>query len=125
MHFQVAAQRLLDQMATAYRAGDAAGCAAVFTHDAVLMSPYAPLTRSRAAIEALHRHWLAEGGSDKTMTVLEAEASGDLGWCLVAYSEGDGSDDGKTLAILARQPDGTWLISRCSLSNDVPPLVVE
>ncbi|WP_245318119.1 MULTISPECIES: nuclear transport factor 2 family protein [unclassified Mesorhizobium] len=50
-------QELWDIYVAAYRAGDAAGCAAVFTSDAELHSPYAPPARGRAAIEALHGVW--------------------------------------------------------------------
>ncbi|MDW4548290.1 DUF4440 domain-containing protein [Defluviimonas sp. D31] len=122
MTFPDEAQALFDRMVTAYRAGDAGGCAACFTEDAVLLSPYAPETTGRAAVEALHRDWTAPGGA-KTLTVIEAESAGDLGWCLVAYSEGDGSDGGKSLNVLRRQKDGSWLISHCSLASDDPPLL--
>jgi uncharacterized protein (TIGR02246 family) len=113
----------MDQMAAAYRAGDAAGCAALFTTDASLFSPYATATRGRDAIEALHRVWTAEANS-KRLTVVEADQSGDLGWCLAAYSEGDvtGDGDGTSLCTLVRQPDGSWQIRHCSLNSDVPPL---
>jgi ketosteroid isomerase-like protein len=52
----------LDTMATAYRAGDAAACAAMFVPDGELYSPYAPPARGRAAIEALHHIWTQDGG---------------------------------------------------------------
>lgn len=116
------AQALMDRMVQAYRAGDAIGCAAIFTEDAILYSPYAVAARGRDAIEALHRDWTAHGGDAKTLTVLETGSSGDLGWCLAAYSEGEGIGNGTSLNILARQPDGRWLIRICSLSADAPPL---
>jgi ketosteroid isomerase-like protein len=110
MTFADEAQRVFDAMVVAYRAGDAAGCAALFTADAILLSPYAHAARGRAAIEALHHEWTSDGGSE-----------GDLGWCLAAYSEGDGSGDGTSLRVLERQPDGRWLISSRSLTSDEPP----
>lgn len=116
-------QDLFDQMTRAYRAGDAAGCAACFTGDAWLLSPYAKAARGRAEIEALHRDWTGAGGAEKTLTVIEAGASGDIGWCLVAYSEGEATGDGKSLGVLRRQPEGRWLISHCSLTSDDPPLL--
>jgi len=54
--------------------------------------------------------------------VVDAGQSGDLGWCLAAYSEGDVTGNGTSLCILVRQPDGTWQIRLCSLNSDVPPL---
>jgi uncharacterized protein (TIGR02246 family) len=119
--FEVQAQSLMDQMAAAYRAGDAAGCAALFTADATLLSPYAPATRGRDAIEALHAVWTTPANS-KQLTVIEAGQSGDLGWCLAAYSEGDFAGNGTSLCTLVRQQDGTWQIRLCSLNSDVPPL---
>ncbi|SPH16991.1 hypothetical protein DEA8626_00505 [Defluviimonas aquaemixtae] len=116
-------QRLLDRMVAAYRAGDAAGCADCFTEDATIFSPYAPAASGRAAIDALHRDWTGDGGDTKTLRVIDADASGDLGWCLAAYSEGDKNADGTSLNILARSSDGRWLIRYCSLNSDAPPLV--
>ena len=116
------AQALLEQYARAYRVGDTDGCAAIFTDDSILYSPYAPSARGRAAIAALHRDWTAGVGHAKTLTVLQAGSSGDLGWCLAAYSGGDVTDAGTSLCVLARQPGGDWLVRICSLSADAPPL---
>jgi ketosteroid isomerase-like protein len=121
MNFQTEALVLMDRMAAAYSAGDAAGCADCFTDDARLFSPYAPAARGRAAIEALHSDWTGDGGSSKTLTVIEAGREGNTGWCLVAYSEGDMTGNGKSLGILRREPDG-WRISHCCLAADEPPL---
>ncbi len=122
MSIRAEAQTLLDSMVQAYRAGDATGCAALFTADANLYSPYAVAARGRSEIETLHRNWTAHGGDSKTLTVLDAGSSGDLGWCLAAYSEGEVTGNGTSLNVLARQPDGRWLFRICSLSADEPPL---
>jgi ketosteroid isomerase-like protein len=107
--------------AAAYRAGDAAACAAMFAPDAELHSPYAPPARGRAAIEALHRIWTQDGGgTDKQMTVIDAGSSGDLAWCLAAYSEGEATGDGTSLGILERHAGEDWLIRMCSLNSSDP-----
>lgn len=107
--------------AAAYRAGDAAACAAMFALDAELHSPYAPPARGRAAIEALHSIWTQDGGgADKQMTVIDAGSSGDLAWCLAAYSEGEASGDGISLGILERRAGKDWLIRMCSLNSSDP-----
>jgi ketosteroid isomerase-like protein len=107
------------RMVAAYRAGDAAGCAALWTEDGALFSPFAPPARGRAAIEALHSDWTADGvGSDKRLEVLDAGAEGNLGWCMVAFSEGSATDSGTSLNVLERQPGGDWLIRICSLNSD-------
>lgn len=54
MSFDVGLQDVLETMARAYSAGDAVGCAALFTEDAQLHSPFAPPAKGSAAIEALH-----------------------------------------------------------------------
>ena len=116
------AQRLCDAYAAAYRVGDAAGCAALFVPDGWLFSPYNPPAQGRPAIEAVHREWTALEGSDtKSLTVMEAGASGDVGWCLVVYTDAPGLDEGSSVNILERQADGGWLIRACSVTpNDAP-----
>ena len=112
-------QNLLNTMAAAYRAGNAAACAAMFVPDGELYSPYPPPARGRAAIEALHRIWTHDGGGDKQLTLIDAGSSGNLAWCLAAYSEGEVTGDGTSLSILERQAGGDWLFRICSLnSND-------
>ena len=115
-------QQLMDEMAIAYRAGDAHACAQMFAPDGVLYSPYAFPARGRNEIESLHRGWTGEG-TEKRLKVKEASSSGNLGWCLVAYSEGDATGNGTSLNVVELQPSGKWLIRICSLSSDEPPLL--
>ena len=122
MAIQDELQSLLNVMAAAYTAGDAAACAAVFTPDAALFSPYAPPTYGRAAIEDLHRGWVGHGAGNKTIRVVDAGMAGDLAWALAHYAEGDVTGDGTSLMVFARQPDGGWLCHRCSLNPMLPPL---
>ena len=112
-------QELMNKMVEAYRAGDAARCAALFVPDGMLYSPYAPPARGRQAIEALHRDW-TQGGGNKQLTVIDAGSSESLAWCHAAYSEGEVSGNGTSLNILERQADGHWLIRICMLNSDTP-----
>jgi uncharacterized protein (TIGR02246 family) len=115
-------QSLFDTYVAAYQASDASACAAVFTSDGELYSPYAPPTRGRPAIAALHRIWTQDGGSGKQLTIVQASGSGDLAWCLATFSEGEVTGDGTSLNILERQPGGDWLIRMCSLNgNEAQP----
>jgi uncharacterized protein (TIGR02246 family) len=71
---EVEVQALMARMAAAYRAGDAAGCAALFTADAALFSPCAATTHGRDAIEALHRDWTTPANSTcHRSAVIESE----------------------------------------------------
>jgi ketosteroid isomerase-like protein len=113
-------QNLFNIYAAAYQTGDATVCAAMFTLNGELYSPYALPARGRAAIEALHKVWTQEGGGGKQLTVIDAGGSGDLAWCLAAFSEGQVTGDGTSLNIFERQADGAWLIRACSLNGSDP-----
>jgi ketosteroid isomerase-like protein len=111
-------QRVYDSYAAAYRAKDAARCAAVFTPNGAVYSPYGPPALGREAVAALHADWVQLEGHGKKLTIIEAGGSGDLAWCLAAYS--DEHHKGTSLNLLERQPDGAWLIRICSLNEDKP-----
>jgi ketosteroid isomerase-like protein len=108
-------QKLFDEYAASYRAGDAAGCASYFVPAAELFSPYGPPAIGRAAIEASHREWVKEGAENKTLVVLNAGACEGMGWCTAEYDEG-ATGKGTSLNVLQRQRDGSWLITHCSLN---------
>jgi ketosteroid isomerase-like protein len=111
-----ALQGVLDRMAQVYSAQDAAGCAALFTEDGALFSPYAPPAQGRDQIEALHRDW-TRTPSAKRFTILECGGGDQLAWALAQYSEGAITAEGTTLAVFARPPGGAWLIRICSLNS--------
>lgn len=106
----------LDQMTAAYRAGDAAACAAMFTVDAQLHSPYAPPAIGRAAIEALHVEWVGEGMEDKELIVVESGGSGSAAWSLNRYNEHAGQIQGTSLIVWQLDEDGEWRVRMCSLN---------
>jgi ketosteroid isomerase-like protein len=112
-------QSFMNNMAAAYTKGDAVACAEMFMPDGELYSPYAPPARGRAEIVALHRVW-TEGVVHKQLTVVDAGGSGNIAWCLAAYSEGEITGDGTSLCIFERQAGGDWLIRICSLNSSTP-----
>jgi ketosteroid isomerase-like protein len=105
-------QILMNAMAVSYSAGDAIACAAIFTTNAELISPYAPTARGRVEIEKLHRIW-TESIGNKKLVVIDAGGSGDVAWCLANFSEGEGT----SLCIFERQLDKSWLLRICSLNE--------
>lgn len=110
-------QALYDVYVESYRQRDAAGCASIFAQDAGLYSPFGPPAIGRAAIEAVQRDWVGEDGAEaKRIDVVDCGQEGDVGWCLAEYGEGAGVE-GVSLNALARQADGSWLITRCSLNE--------
>ncbi len=118
MTFKNTFQDLFDGYVASYRRADAAGCASYFTTDAKLLSPYGPPAIGRPAIEKTHEDWVSEGAENKELEVVEAGGSGDVGWYLAHYSEGS-TGRGTSLNVFARQPQGHWLITHCSL-NEAP-----
>jgi ketosteroid isomerase-like protein len=117
MSFEGDVRELLNQMAVAYRAGDAAGVSALFAEDAQLHSPFAPPAIGRAAIERLHETWTQDGGG-KQFKLLDCGAEAALGWCLCRFSEGDHTGDGTSLIILQRNSGGAWQVRSCCLFGD-------
>ena len=118
MSFKQECQMLFDHYVACYRQADANGCASVFAAQAELYSPFGPPAIGRQAVEETHAEWVAEGAENKKVTVSSAGRDGELGWCLAEFSEGT-TGEGVSLAVLARQPDGSWLITHCSL-NEMP-----
>ena len=116
MNFQEECQQLFDQYVACYREGDAAGCASMYAIDAELYSPFGPAAIGRQAIEATHKEWVEDGAENKQITVLNAGKIDDLGWCIARFREGT-TGSGSSLNILARQPDGCWDITHCSLNE--------
>lgn len=117
-------QQVLDRYQEAYANHDATGCAAAYTRDGQIFSPYAPPVTGTAAITATHLAWFAEGETDKKMTILEARADGDVAFCSVIYSAEITAEDGGAMRVFGsslntflRQPDGSWKIRHTSLNE--------
>ena len=113
-------QAFFDAMAAAYVAGDAAACAAMFTPDGQIHSPYAPAAHGRAEIEALHRDWTRDATA-KTFRLLDAGRSGNIAWAIAHYAEGEATGAGTSLCVFERSPDGHWLVRACSLNAAFEP----
>ena len=116
MNFKDECQKLFDHYVAYYRAGDAVGCASVYSPDAELYSPYGPPAFGRGAIQATHEDWVQEGAENKMINVTGAGCEGGLGWCVANFSEGS-TGSGSSVNVLSRQADGRWLITHCSLNE--------
>lgn len=117
-------QEVLDLYLAAYTAQDAAACAAAYTRDGQIFSPYGPPVTGATAIAAAHEVWFAEGATDKKMTILEAHADGDVAFCSLVYSANVPAGEGRTVRIFGsslntflRQPGGSWKIRHTSLNE--------
>lgn len=117
MNFHEECQNLLDRYVACYREGDAAGCASVYAVNAEMYSPFGPSSIGRHAIAMAHEDWVKEGAKNKRIEVLSAGYSDNLGWCVARFRDGT-TGSGTSMNIMARQPDGTWEITHCSLNED-------
>jgi uncharacterized protein (TIGR02246 family) len=122
-------ERLVARLLEALKQHDAVACAALFTDDCLLLSPYGPSAAGRDAVRATHQVWFEEGETNKRLELLEAAANGNLGDCVLAYTgdypKPDGcyaTESGRSLNILKKHTDGEWRIHVSSLNDDKPSL---
>ena len=117
-------QPVLDRYLAAYLAHDSAACAAEYTRDGQIFSPYGPPATGTASLRAAHESWFEEGEFNKSMTILEARAEGDVGFCSLLYAADITMPDGTISRVFGsgintfvRLPDGTWKIRHTSLNE--------
>jgi uncharacterized protein (TIGR02246 family) len=111
--------RVLRDYETAWRRGDAAGLAALFTQDGfVLQGGRAPV-RGRASIEAAYA---GQGGGALRLRALAAATADTVGYIIGAYGYGNGpGEPGKFTLTLRRGPDRRWLIFSDMDNANRPP----
>jgi ketosteroid isomerase-like protein len=123
---RAAIRSAMDRYLAALVAGDAVAAAAMWTEDALAMSPSAPPFRGRAALESfleprLHGARITQA----TVTDHDLSAAGDWGYELATYAETVESEngllprEGRVLIIWQRTPDG-WRMHRM-LADSAPP----
>ncbi len=101
--------RVLRDYERAWNAGDAAGLAALFADDGVILQSNQPPVRGRAAIEAAYAGQ-GPGGSLRLRAFAHA-VSGTVGYVIGGYGFGGGRRDaGKFTLALQRAADGRWMI---------------
>ncbi|MFQ5811370.1 MAG: YybH family protein [Armatimonadota bacterium] len=107
-------------------AGDPDAWAALWTEDAVKMTPNAPALEGRQAI----RDWMAgmPALTHFTAPVVDVDGRGDLAYVrgtftvtmTAAEMPEPVTEQGKYLSILRKQPDGAWLIAIDIWNSDLP-----
>lgn len=97
-------QRFLE----AWRRGDAAASADIYTEDAVYLVPGQEAVHGRAAIEAAAVAEIASGLKITRLTAFHTESSGNLGYALETFSSSAG--DGTAMLTYRRDATGAWRI---------------
>ena len=114
-----ALDRVLRDYERAWRAGDAAALAALFSEDGFVLQGGRPPVRGRAAIQAAYA---GQGGGPLRLRALSASVADTVGYIVGAYGYGDGaSDQGKFTLTLRRAPGGPWLIFSDMDNPSQPP----
>jgi uncharacterized protein (TIGR02246 family) len=74
------------QFVAAYKAGDAATIASLYTETATLLPPDATEVAGHEAIQKLWQSWIDEGYKDLTLEAQKVESSGDLAYEIGEFS---------------------------------------
>jgi uncharacterized protein (TIGR02246 family) len=109
----------------AFRQGDAAGLAKLYTADAILMAPNYGRIKGRRAIEGLWQRFFDAGVSDidvdtLELAVAETQAS-EVGTFSLTAPDGEGgrvTGKGKYIILWRQDGDGTWRLNRHIWNND-------
>ena len=106
----------------AYDRGDAAGCVAFFTEDALFLPPNQKMLRGRKAIQELIQGWIDEIGGTISNPLMECGVGGDLAYQVATYAFEDTQtpDQGKFVEIFRRQQDGSWKVYLTIYNSDNP-----
>jgi ketosteroid isomerase-like protein len=111
----------------AFHRGDADWISRVYTEDAELLPPQAPVVKGRAAIAQAWRGIVGSGGNNLRIEMLELQESGDWAYEVGRFqaSSPDGMilNSGKYIVIWERQLTGEWKTHRDIFNWDIPPTV--
>ncbi len=115
-----AIKQLADDWRSGWLAGDVEALLSLYADQPVLMPQGQPVVRGKDAIRPLYQAVLKEVSIKSEGTLMEVEASGDLGYFwstykLTATPKAGGApieSKGKSLFIVKRQPGGAWKIAR-------------
>jgi ketosteroid isomerase-like protein len=109
----------------AFYRGDADAIARMYTHDAELLIPEAPIVIGREAIAQVWKRIVGSGGNTVRVDTGEVQEGGDwayeVGVFTTSAPDGNVLNAGKYIVIWKRQPTGGWKIHRDIFNSDTPP----
>jgi uncharacterized protein (TIGR02246 family) len=108
----------------AFKRGDAAGLAALYTEDGQLLPPNSDFMTGREAIQAFWQGAMDMGIKSAQIEIGEVEDHGDTAIEVSKYTlQGEGGqvlDKGKYIVIW-KQEDGQWKLHRDIFNSSMPP----
>ncbi len=108
----------------AYYEGDAGVISSMYTEDAELLVPEAPIIRGRDAIKEVWKLIVGSGGNTVRVEIGEVIENGDwtyeVGGFKASTPDGTLLNSGKYIVIW-KQLSGTWMIHRDIFNWDIPP----
>ena len=105
---------------------DVASVVSLYTSDATLMPPNAPLAKGTKALEAVFNGYIEAGANSLTLETIELDAQGDavieVGRYTLGIQTPDGAmeDVGKYLQVFKRQGDGSLRLAYDAFNSDQP-----
>lgn len=110
----------------AYKAGDAATIASLYTETAKMLPPDATEVAGREAIQNLWQSWIDDGLEDLTLEAIDVEASGDLAYEVGLFSLQVPAENnvmatagGNYVVVWKRDADKSWRL-HIDTWNDAP-----
>jgi uncharacterized protein (TIGR02246 family) len=121
-----AIEQVNSQVMAAFKAGDAAAIASLYSDTAKMLPPDATEIAGREAIQELWQSWLDDGLKDLTLEAIEVEASGDLAYEIGSFSMQAPAENntmmmatGNYVVVWKRGADGNWRL-HVDTWNDAP-----
>jgi ketosteroid isomerase-like protein len=115
-------------LSEALERGDVTATTALFTDDAVCITPNFPISRGHAALVKLLRSWVDIGSRVTRSYNVQAESMGDGAHMVWAVESDKLQDDGsviierdKLLQVFKRDESGAWKIHRMCIATDFSP----
>jgi ketosteroid isomerase-like protein len=109
----------------AFHKGDADAVSEMYTHDAELLIPEAPIISGRAAITQVWKTIIGPGGNTIRVDMGEVQETGDWAYEVGAFTasapDGQILNAGKYIVIWRQGPAG-WKIHRDIFNWDIPPV---
>ena len=107
---------------SAFNAGNADTIAAMYTDDAVLLVPNAPIAKGNAAIHDAYRSFFNSTHATLNFAADRIVQSGDVAYEYGHYTMGMGSmnDQGNYVTVWRRQSNGDWKMVEDSINSSMP-----